>query len=334
MKRVRGVAYPLAIEKNTGEFKFACDLTKGDRDKSFYLIGLEEEEAVHACVGDVRRPHYKLFPDKIKEGKTRANIDRKNYTETCEHLYVKRAFEKGIIKKLILPPMFIGSEVNKLYVAPIEFNIKEVMVEKRQNIDNKRYVKYDITLINEYGAMLRVEIKVTHACDEVKIQKVKELKELVVEIDIGRYHCNSGDISQRDLDNIVEAILNNEVKIEWVNNEYERTLNKYADHLIYGDSLVAKRVCTKTYFEENIRKRNGKEYFLPRLEGICKSNKVNIERLDCEVCKKLIKTTYDIDKLSGYNYCNLTEFKDLKKGREVLRDLMNGKLINLTDYIF
>lgn len=101
----------------------------------------------------------------------------KYWRETFIHLAVKRYFTET--KEILLPGYFIGRE---LIQSQFVFKFAECIVENRLGS-----IVPDICLVADNGAKLIVEVAVTHFCDEVKIQKIKELNISCIEIDFSKF---------------------------------------------------------------------------------------------------------------------------------------------------
>jgi len=119
----------------------------------------------------------------------------KYWRETFIHLAVKKYLSET--KEIMLPGYFIGRE---LIQSQFVFKFAECIVENRLGS-----IIPDICLVADNGRRLIVEIAVTHFCDEIKIQKIKELNISCIEIDFSKfryYDC----VKDSDIKKHIESV--------------------------------------------------------------------------------------------------------------------------------
>lgn len=124
-----------------------------------------------------------------------------NAGETILHILAKNIFKKS--RKIHLPKLNYGENLiqNEYF-----YHYDQCILEEK--VDS---IKPDLTLIDE-SSVLYVEIKVTHAVDESKLNKIKELNIPVVEINLSSFIDKMFDINLNEIleSSLVESLENKE----------------------------------------------------------------------------------------------------------------------------
>lgn len=98
------------------------------------------------------------------------------YRETLLHIWSKEIIEN---EKTIMAP-----EKDSRYKFPDKFSFVSVELEKEDSITK---LKPDIIAITEDGLQLWIEIAVSHKCEDIKINKIKENNINCLEVEIPTY---------------------------------------------------------------------------------------------------------------------------------------------------
>ena len=124
--------------------------------------------------------------------------------QTQLHLLSKAIFSE--VEQFQLPDfqMEINAFLNVTIQKEKRIQIKEVLSEER--IDS---IIPDVKLIDSFGDAYLIEIKVTHAVDEVKKEKIKALNLSCLEIDLSNFELSSKD-------ELKKTLLTDQSKWQWI----------------------------------------------------------------------------------------------------------------------
>lgn len=136
--------------------------------------------------------------------------------ETSLHLLAKETLSKH--KSIFLPINVFGNNSTFLVSKAGFFQYKEVFLEKKISD-----IIPDVLLRDIHGNEIIVEIKVTHAIDEVKRKKIQRLEISTIEIDLSMLLKEKTEISEKLLKNI---LINDSPYKNWIFNKEANNLKK------------------------------------------------------------------------------------------------------------
>ena len=120
------------------------------------------------------------------------SVSCSHIAETNAHIWAKEFLERE--KRLTIPPIIAEHEGQKEIVSPARiYTFAHAKLEKRLNT-----IVPDVVLITENGTQLIVEVRVTHACDETKVAKLRSIGLSAVEIDLRRFRTSTKQAEVED----------------------------------------------------------------------------------------------------------------------------------------
>lgn len=135
--------------------------------------------------------------------------------ETNAHLWAKEVL--GRVKQITLPALILNHKGRREIVSPERvYKFSKAKLEKRLDT-----IIPDVILETHDGVQLIVEVRVTHPCDEAKIEKLRADNLSAIEIDL-RHYRTSGDRGA------VEIALLSGARREWLHNA---KVSHFADRL-------------------------------------------------------------------------------------------------------
>ena len=134
-----------------------------------------------------------------------SNVSCAHVAETNAHIWAKDVLQRE--KQLILPPITAEYDGQSVEVRPARrYEFTQARLERRLGS-----IVPDVILETASGAQLIVEVRVTHACDEEKIQTLLQGGISAIEVDL-RHFRNSTDRAA-----VEEALLKTASR-EWLSN--------------------------------------------------------------------------------------------------------------------
>ncbi len=177
--------------------------------------------------------------------------------ETGLHLFAKSVLEKN--KKLKLPEVFLTYSMPIRYILPAD-NYK--FNSFTRTIATERYIEFDrIELEKSLGIFipdimlykdnkpLIIEIKVTHAIDDIKYEKIKSSGISTLEIDLSKI---ADDFYRFDRSQIEDALINNTNNKFWIYNIWIEKLEQGIQKEIEKEKLRLKQEFEKNYSHNSI----------------------------------------------------------------------------------
>lgn len=125
--------------------------------------------------------------------------------ETNAHIWAKKVLERE--KRLTIPPIVAEHEGHTEIVSPARiYDFAHAKLEKRLDT-----IVPDVVLVTENGTQLIVEVRVTHACEEAKLVKLRNDGLSAIEIDLRHFR------SSTDRAAVEDALLTSAPR-EWLSN--------------------------------------------------------------------------------------------------------------------
>lgn len=151
-----------------------------------------------------------------------------NVAETNAHIWAKEVLERE--KKLTIPEIVAEHEGHREIVSPARiYEFVHARLEKR--IDT---IVPDVVLVTANGAQLIVEVRVTHACEMAKLEKLQNDGLSAVEIDLRRFRTST------DREAVEDALLSSAPR-EWLSNAKQTKFDdRLRDRLASEAALKAK----------------------------------------------------------------------------------------------